>query len=252
MSRSNPNDAPPSPAAASETSPVLTWLLAALPALVLGIASGFLCWAVAGVSLGLFFGGVAFATMLVPPLTAGEPSTRRRILVPLAASAGVALVWLTALGDLLRPTQWLACSTALLAYAFALGGTCAILIAIRVAPLIAAAVVTVTGMLWLTWPVWLSAVLTGPAGGTLAGWLVPAHPLFAINGVLRHFDTWDRYPLAYSRLTVLNQDVFYALPSGVVWAGLVHGLVATAGFALAGVLETRRQRRSTSPREETA
>ena len=46
-----------------------------------------------------------------------------------------------------------------------------------------------------------------------------------MNGVLIHFDAWDRLPLAYTELSNLNQDVFYTLPRGVGAAVLVHLLV---------------------------
>ena len=82
-----------------------------------------------------------------------------------------------------------------------------------------------------------SAALAGAFGETLVDWLVPAHPLFAINAVLDHFDTWDRYPLAYSRLTVLNQDVFYRMPAGVLWTTLAHGVVAAGSIAWAWSIE---------------
>src|SRR5687768_3391206 len=86
---------------------------------VLAVLMTALCRAAAGVSLGLFFGGVVFATLIVPPLVAGERSLARRLWIPLAVTVGIALVWLTALGQSFRLAQWLACGVALLAYAFA-------------------------------------------------------------------------------------------------------------------------------------
>jgi hypothetical protein len=198
-----------------------------------------LCRLVAGVSLGLFFGGVAFATLLVPPLTAGETSIGKRILISALVAIGTAAVWLTALGERLTFAQWLVCSVALLAYSAALAGVCALLLALRFHPAIAAATVTVLGLLWLTWPVWLSPVLRGPNGDAMVAWLVPAHPLAAINAVLVHFDTWDRYPLAYSRLTILNQDVFYTLPRGIAWTVIAHGLLSAATFSAAHWMHAR-------------
>ena len=214
-----------------------------LPALCLSIFAAALCRAVADVSLGLFFGGVAFATLLVPPLTSAESTLPRRALVAALVSLGVALTWLTALGDLLYFTQWLACSAVLAAYAFALAGLCGMLISARFNSVVAAGSVTILALLWLTWPVWLSAALLRPAGESLAAWLVPAHPLFATNGVLSHFDSWDRFPLAYRQLTVLNQDVFYAMPATVIWAGLLHGAVAVVAFGASRLL-LRRPRQS--------
>jgi hypothetical protein len=222
------------------TTAVCPWFALPLAATLLAILTTALCRTAAGISLGLFFGGVLFATLLVPPLTAGEEAPWRRLAIPCCVTLGTIAVWLTTLGDLLRFTQWLSCSVALLAYALALGGVCGALISSRVNALVAAAVVTVLGLLWLTWPMWLSHALLRPNGDELAAWLVPAHPLFAINAVLSHFDTWDRFPLAYTRLTVLNQDVFYALPKGVLWATLVHGAVGAGSFCLTGIVQRKR------------
>ena len=217
-------------------------LYTAAPALGLALAAAAMCRAAVGVSLGLFFGGVAVVTLLVPTLSAGERSPGRGASVATSASVGVALVWLTALGDLLRPGQWLACCLVLFAYALALAGGCHALIAARWNPTVAAGLVTGVGLLWLTWPVWLTAPLLRPGGDALAAWLVPAHPLFAVNGVLSHFDAWDRYPLAYRRLTVLSQDVFYAMPATVLWATVAHATFAAATFAAALLMEARRHR----------
>lgn len=243
MSTVSTSIAPLAPEGSRGDRRVRTLLVALLPPLLLAILTAALCRAAAGVSLGLFFGGVAFATLLVPPLVGGETSPRLRPLVPAAVSLGVALVWLTGLGEFLTLGQWLACVAALVAYAFALHGTCVLLAALGFNASLAGAAVSVAALLWLTWPAWLSHALLGPSGDALAAWLVPAHPLFAINGVLAHFDTWDRHTLAYSRLTVLNQDVFYRLPTGVLPTVLAHGLVAAATLALSGLIRRRRRRR---------
>jgi hypothetical protein len=230
----------PEPAVSARRSIVRRFSLP-LSALLLAVIATALCRAAAGVSLGLFFGAVAFATLLVPPLTGGEDKSRLRVLIPCAVTLGTAFVWLTALGDRVLFTQWLACSLALLAYVLALCGLCSLLVALRVNNVIAAATLVVLGMLWLTWPVWLSHALLRPAGDALVAWLVPAHPLFAINAVLIQFDTWDRHPLAYSRLTVLNQDVFYSLPQGVLWTTLLHGAIGGIGLGATYVVSKRRR-----------
>jgi hypothetical protein len=218
--------------------PVAAFVLAALAAA--------LSREIAGISLGLFLGSVGFATLLVPPFTVAEKSSLRRSSVPAIVSLGIAVVWAFAIGEFVTVRQWLACSIALFAYAYALGGIASLLTSIRFNPFVASALVTLLGLLWLTWPVWLSHALLSKSGDTLVAWLVPAHPLFAINAVLIHFDTWDRLPLAYSRLTVLNQDVSYSLPSaGVLWTTLLHGAVAATAFGLAWL---RRRRDETSRR----
>jgi hypothetical protein len=216
--------------------------------LLLSTIAAACCRSAAGISLGLFFGGVAFATLLVPPLVAAEESIRRRLLHAGLVALGVAVVWLTALGQRLTFAQWFACAAALAAYVFALAGVCAVLIAVRVLPVLAAAATTTAGLLWLSWPVWLSHALRGAHGDSLVAWLVPAHPLFAINAVLIHFDTWDRHPLAYGRLTVLNQDVFYALPGGVLGTTLWHALLGGIAVGVTYAIGRRRRGPAASAR----
>src|SRR5688572_5538971 len=159
--------------------PVSRWdhrhLYPALASLALGMVAAVLCRGCAGISLGLFFGGVAFATLIVPPLVAGEEHVVRRWLVPVGVSVGTAAVWLTALGELLTFGQWLACCVALVAYAAALCGITSFLLAARFNAVLAAGVVTVAALLWLTWPVWLSPQLLRPSGDAIVSWLVPAH-----------------------------------------------------------------------------
>lgn len=223
-----------------------------LAGFVLALLAGTACRVAAGASLGFFIGGVAFTAMGVPPLVGGAKSTACRLLIPCTITLGIALAWLWAIGRHVMPAQWLACSADLLAFALALGGFCSLLLAMRFNPALAAATVTTLALLWLTWPVWLSHALLGPAGDAIVAWLVPAHPLFAINGVLAHFDTWDRYPLAYSRLTVLNQDVFYALPPGIFWTTLLHLTLAAITFALSLAAKDRAQSANGSTRLRTA
>jgi hypothetical protein len=86
-----------------------------------------------------------------------------------------------------------------------------------------------------------------PSGDNLVEWLVPAHPLLAINGVLIHFDAWDRLPLAYTQLSNLNQDVFYTLPSSILPAVLVHLLIGLFFGGLAMLIERRRRRTPARP-----
>lgn len=220
-------------------------LLLPASALLLALLMTLVCRASVGISMGLFIGGVAFATLVTPPLSCGESHVFRRMFVALGATLGVALAWLTALGEPFTFSQWLACTVALLAYALALGGICSLLLSLRCNATLAAGIVTTIAVLWLTWPVWLSHALLKPGlGEALIEWLVPAHPLFAINGVLEHLGTWDRQPMAYGSLTVLNQHVFYDLPTGVTWATLVHGLIAAMTFGLSFVVDRRRLRRA--------
>jgi hypothetical protein len=204
------------------------------------------CRQIAGVSLGLFFGAVGTATLIVPPIAAGRRSAIDGLVIPVATTLAAAMAWVFAPIDALTWSQWFACSLVLLAYAVALAGIVAMAVSLRVPLAPAAGAVTVAGLLWLTWPVWLSHALLTPAGDAIVAWLVPAHPLFAINGVLIHFDSWDRLPLAYTRLSNLNQDVFYTLPGSVLPAVVVHLLIGLNFGGVATLIDVRRHRRVSS------
>jgi hypothetical protein len=233
----NPPDARPAAGNSRRTAAAVSFA-AFLLAIVLVAA----CRQVTGVSLGLFFGGAGAATLIVPPLVATQSRGFRWGLVPAATTLGAAIAWTFAPADALTWGQWLGCSLVLMAYGIALGGIVAVAISQRAPLSLAASVATILGLLWLTWPVWLSHALLTRAGDRLVAWLVPAHPLFAINGVLVHFDSWDRLPLAYTQLSNLNQDVFYTLPSSVVPTVLVHLLIGIIFGGLAMLIERHRRR----------
>jgi hypothetical protein len=202
------------------------------------------CRQIAGVSLGLFFGAVGAAAFIVPPLAAARLPAVHWLVVPCATTLGAAVVWTFSPAETLTWRQWSACSLTLLAYATALGGIVVLATSLGVPRVPAAGTVTVVGLLWLTWPVWLAHALLTPTGDAIVAWLVPAHPLFAINGVLIHFDSWDRLPLAYTRLSNLNQDVSYTLPGSIRPAVVVHALVGLGFGGLATLIEHRRRRRA--------
>jgi hypothetical protein len=103
----------------------------------------------------------------------------------------------------------------------------ALLRAIGLPESLAAAIVIVLALAWLAWPIWLSPALEGRQ--TLVNWLVPAHPLLAINGQLSQLGIWTERPLMY-RWTVLNQDVSYEMPGNPVWCIAVHGLIGLMAF----------------------
>jgi len=171
-------------------------------------------------------GAVLLATLYVPLLTvAEEPSTRW---VPaVSCTIGIALVWLfCCIADELSFGQWLQCDLVLLAYLAALGGLTSSLAAWRVTPALSAALITVIALAWLTWPVWLSPWLTQG----LVTWLVPAHPIMALNSVVKHLGTWDRAPIAYRQLTTLNEDVSYRLPRTIIPMLAVHVALGAAGW----------------------
>jgi hypothetical protein len=119
-------------------------------------------------------------------------------------------------------------------WAAALWGVAALLKRAGIPSVGASAITVLLAVAWLAWPIWLSPWIAGRE--TLVAWLVWPHPLFALDGALRHLGPpWTERHQMYTRLTVLNQDVFYALPRGIMGAVLVH-----AGIALAALLPCRR------------
>ena len=203
-------------------------LVAAAPAILIPMASAIWCWWATGSSLGLFLGMPLLVSCFLPALTLAN-SGRDRLLAALCCLVGPAMIWALAAGGVqLTAWQWLRCCIVLGAYVAALGGLAGLLAAARLPAAIAASLALLIGMLWLTWPVWLSHGLSQ----RLVEWLVPLDPLMAINSVVKHLGSWDRAPIAYRTLTVLNQDVSYALPSTIAPMVAIHALIGAPGWWL--------------------
>ena len=213
----------PAPSAVQTFRPLLK---PAITGVIFSVIATAWCALAAGQGLSLFFGAVLLSAFYVPALTLAETPEVRWI-PPLSIGAGIILCWTVSLhiadvtvGELFR------CSLICLVFTFALAGLASLLARIRLAPPAAAFTVTLIALLWLTWPVWLSHGLTQARVDALTY----AHPLLAINGVLRHLGAWDRATLAYQRLTILNQDIPYSLPHTILPALLVHSLIGVACF----------------------
>ncbi len=201
----------------------LSILRFALPLLV-GFFCGALCYRSAGATLGLFLGGLGFTTLLTPGFALTESSWRLQLLAAVALATGTACAWLAAvLTANVTVEQWLGCSIVLLAYALALGSLARLLSRTGLDSLYAAVLAVFIGIAWLTSPVWLSHVF--PAHDWLVTWLVPPHPLFALNGIL-HFPVWTERTLAYRYLTNLGQDVSFAVPPSILPCIATHGAIA--------------------------
>jgi hypothetical protein len=199
---------------------------AAFTGFALALAATGWCAFATGPGLGLYFGSTLLAALYIPALALAEIPESRWI-TALSTAIAVALCWGVSpnwsditVGELLR------CTLIFTAFAFALAGAASALSRAGIVAPLAAGIIVMVAMLWLTWPVWLSHALNQ----TLVDWLVPAHPLLAINSVLRHLGAWDRAPLAYQKLTVLNQDIPYHLPRSIVPATLLHGVIGAIGF----------------------
>jgi hypothetical protein len=192
-------------------------------ALLIALIGAGACYAIVGPNVGLFFGGLVFAALLVPPLTLMGDRLAQRLLIAGCVCDGIAIVWLVAwLGGHVTLIQCLLCYALLIAWCFALGG---IVIALhRIGSISAAAITTVLALLWLASPIWLWPHLAGATQ-----WLVPIHPLFAMNSVLVNLGIWTERPIAYRYLLTLGQDVPYELPRTILPAAMVHLVVGAVG-----------------------
>ena len=213
-------------------SPRLHDLLFPTIALALGTVAGLSCWWAAGATCGLFFGGLAFSALLVPPLVSAEARWAQQISVALSTALGTSLAWLSATVSSrdLTAAHWLRCTLLLACFAAALAGLTALLRRAHLNPTAAAAIVVLLALLWLTWPIWLSPALAGRE--ELVGWLTPAHPILAADSALTGLGpAWTERRLMYTKLSILNQDVAYGLPETIAWSVLLHTLTGATAFA---------------------
>lgn len=209
-----------------------------LPPFLISVAAATWCRSATGPTLGLFLGGLLLATLITPPLALGDTLTRP-VLAAFGVLLGTLLVWALSMSAAdVSADELCRCGLVLAAYLIALTGLANLFALARIPDSPAAGLTVFFGLLWLTWPVWLSPWLTQ----SLADWLVPANPLFAINSVLKHLGAWDRAPIAYRSLTVLNQDIPYRLPRSIIPACLAHAIIAAAGLFLPIVLKSIKAR----------
>jgi hypothetical protein len=166
--------------------------------------------AAAGRTLGFLLGPFFAVAMILPPLVTRRVRPARALIIAAAVVGTFVIGWLVAFGGDGTLKQWLLCSIVLAAFTLAL---------VALTRASAAWVAFVIATLWLTWPVWTSSFVT--IG--LANWLTPAHPLLAVNGVVRQFGVWLEQPLMY-RYSALGQDVPYALPRTIWPCVMVHAL----------------------------
>ena len=214
--------------------------LAAYP-FTLGLVAAVLCYLAAGLSLGLFLGPVAAASLIVPPMVAAARDRVSAIIVAGSVGDAIGIVWLFAvLSPDVSIVQWLACYAILIAYVFGLAGLVWLLRGV-IGSLASVSIVTITAVAWLAWPVWTSPWLTAP----VAAWLSPAHPLLAINHVLLDLGVWTQQPWMY-RHTALGQDVAYTLPT-TIWPTLIIHAVMALGLALPARVEASPPRSELSP-----
>lgn len=207
---------------------------AAVPSAICGVMMALMALS-AGASLGLYLGGLGVAAMLAAPLVLAERTPLRRFSAAGGVIDTIGVAWLiAALASETTLGEWLACYVLLAAMVAAVAALAVLLHELRVHAALASGLTTVIALAWVSWPIWLTAALKGPRGQGMVDWLTPAHPPLAANGVLRHLGIWGEQSIMY-RLTIIGQDIPYALPESVVAAVALHVLLA-GGLLLAALM----------------
>lgn len=205
------------------------WLTATA---LLSAGCGFLCYFIAGNSLDLFIGGLFFAVLLVCPLSAIAGRLPGSWIVVMGVSSGITVSWwMPVHHGFISARQWFECVAVLFSFVAMMAILVAVLMRMGLSPMASMATTTMTALLWLTWPIWLSGSLSG---SSLRG-SVMFQPIFAINHAVSNLGIWTEQQVAYN-LTNLGQDTQYRLP-GSVWPAV--GLQAAIAVVL--ILSMRRE-----------
>ncbi len=200
-------------------------------------------WGAMGSGIDFFAATLLLATMAAPIVAGADRSPWTSALATAAMVDATGLAWLAAvIGGPVGWTPWLGCYAILTAWSAGLWGLSRV--ATRaIGSGFAGPTVATLGLAWLTWPIWLSAHLSGQWTGVT--WLVRLHPWLAMNTLLAPATgVWSEQPFAY-HWTNLNQDLPYSLPTPA-WAIGVFTAVGLAG-ALSAARSSRRTRRSAPP-----
>jgi hypothetical protein len=200
--------------------PRIAWLAAGI-----AVVAQTLCFLLVGVNAGLFFGGVLFATLLIPPMTLTERRFVDRMMIAWVVNDAIALVWMIGIfTSPLTTGQWVLAYIVLFAWSSAmLGVACLVERGLRGNAIVASALVVALALMWLTCPIWLARAM--PAHPGLAHRIVSIHPLMAINGAVKEFGLWTERPIAYRKLMTLGQDLPTGLPTSILPATIVHLLL---------------------------
>lgn len=234
---------PPSLPASTPFPPRFSYWLSPAAALVLSGTVSMICLLSAGPLHGALFGATLVAALLTPVLAAGDCDWRSLLLViagvVVGANAGPSVAMLQGeLNGRLFSTFFAVLAT----FVLALAGVTALLIRCQVPAAIAGAIVVVSALAWLAWPIWLSHWL--PGNDSLVAILSPAHPLLTIDGAISREGgvTWLEHRIMYAKLTVLGQHVFTRRSQGVAAAALWHGTIGVISIAMAFGLQMCRVR----------
>ena len=174
---------------------VRSFLTIALPPFVLSLVVAMSCYIAAGSGLGLFLGGIALGMVLAPPLVLAYRQRIEQLIVVASIVDGVGVVWLVAMfrSDVTF-AQWLAAYVLIAACVLAAMGVAVALERLIGAISASAATITVS-LAWLTWPIWLSVWINSSAVVHAIDWLVPIHPLLAMNGLFQSLGIWGEWPI---------------------------------------------------------
>jgi hypothetical protein len=206
---------------------VRSFLTIALPPFVVSLVVTIACYIAAGLGLGLYLGGIALGMALAPPLALAYRQRIEQLIAVASIVDGVGAVWLVAMfrSDVTF-TQWLAAYVLLAACVLAAMGI-AVALERLIGAVSAAATAIIVTLAWLAWPIWLSAWISSSAVVRAIDWLVPIHPLLAMNGLFQNLDIWGEWPIMY-QFTSLGQDVPYSFPSSVAFSAAFHFLLGGA------------------------
>jgi hypothetical protein len=218
----------------------------AVPALMVSLAASAICYWQTSATLGLFLGPLILTTLIIPPLIVGESGWLACLSVLLGVVIGPSIIWLTVANTkVVDGHQVFLCAMVLAAWLSVVSGGALLLRAARVVASLAVTVTVIVSCVWLTWPIWLSPLLASHERAV--AWLSWAHPVMAMNSVVRHLGLWGSpmggSDLAYKYLTILNQDVAYPQSQSIWPCVLIYSL---AGITLvsSSLLITRLRSRS--------
>ncbi|CAN5431896.1 hypothetical protein BH10PLA1_BH10PLA1_06770 [soil metagenome] len=215
----------------------LASFVAALAASLAGV------WII-GPNLGGAFWIVCVVSILSPVAASSFNDMLPSLIAGVCASVGGAVAaTMLLMHDAFTLEQSIAVAGTAFAIGLALLALVRLLVVIRIAPILAAFIVTLLALAWLSWPLWLSPWLTFPESGDVASRLASVHPLMSINAVAQQFGFWTQGKIIY-RLTTVGQNFQIALPSGVMRCVSFHLVVATLAVAPLAISATITRRKS--------
>ena len=152
----------------NECSAVTSLVRSAAVPFALGAGATVFCYVATGAGIGLYFGGLAMAAILVPSLASQHLRRRDAFLAAASVIDGIGAVWLvSAFTSPVTFGQWLAAYALLAAVGMALLGLTLLLRRV-VGSTLAASLTTTLFIAWFAWPVWLSPFLSGRSGALVA------------------------------------------------------------------------------------